>query len=91
MLRARGGDQRVGDPKGIQRLLAVSLATFARNQGTLRKNYMKYKEMQKRKGDKDSDRASSENSDQAGVVEEADEDSCDVLTVESGKGKYSDA
>jgi len=35
--RARGEDQRVGDPKGIQRFLAVSLATFARNQCTSRK------------------------------------------------------
>ena len=52
---------------------------------------MKYKEMQKRKGGKDSDRTStSEKSDQAGVAEEADEDSCDILTAESGKGKYSD-
>jgi len=35
--RAKGGDQRVGNPKGIQELLTVSLATFARNQGTSRK------------------------------------------------------
>ena len=48
--------------------------------------------MLKKKGGKDSDGAStSEKSDQVGVVEEADEDSCDVLTAESGKGKYSDA
>jgi len=47
---------------------------------------MKYKEMLKRKGEKDYDGASiSEKSDQAGVVEKADEDSCDVLTAESGK------
>jgi len=39
--RARGEDQKVRDPKEIQRLLAVSLAIFARNQGTLRKNCMK--------------------------------------------------
>ena len=46
--------------------------------------------MQKRKGDKDSDGVSTcEKSDQGGVVEEADEDACDVLTAESGKGKYS--
>jgi len=39
--------------------------------------------MQKRKDDKDSDGAStSGKSDQAGVVEEANEDSCDVLTAE---------
>ena len=48
--------------------------------------------MLKRKGDRDSDKAStSEKSDQTGVVEEGDEDSCDVLTDESGKGKHSNA
>jgi len=53
---------------------------------------MKYKEMLKRKGGKDSDGVStSGKSDQAGVVKEADENSCDVLTAESGKDKYSDA
>ena len=51
---------------------------------------MKYKEMLRRKGGKNSNGAStSEKSDQVGVVENADEDSCDVLTVESGKDKYS--
>ena len=48
---------------------------------------MKYKEMLKRKGDKNS----RGKSDQSEVVEEADEDSCDVLTAESEKGKYLDA
>jgi len=48
--------------------------------------------MLKRKGGKNSDGASSSGKlDQAGVVEEADEDSCDVLTTELGIGKYSDA
>ena len=48
--------------------------------------------MLKRKGGKDSDGASTSGKlNQAGVVEEADEDSCDVWTAESGKGKYSDA
>jgi len=43
-------------------------------------------------GGKDSDQAStSKKSDQAGVVQEANEDACDVLMAESGKGKYSDA
>ena len=47
---------------------------------------MKYKEMLKRKGDKDVDGAStSGKSDQARVVKEADKDSCDVLMAESGK------
>ena len=55
-------------------------------------NCMKYKEMLKRKGGKDSDEAStSGKSNQIRVVEEADEDLCDVLTAESGKDKYSDA
>jgi len=53
---------------------------------------MKYMEMLKRKGDNDSDGTStSKKSDQAGVIEKADKDSCDVLTAELGKGKYSDA
>ena len=46
--------------------------------------------MLKKKGGKDSDRTStSEKSDQTGIVEEADETPCNVLTTESGK--YSDA
>jgi len=53
---------------------------------------MKYKEILKRKGGKNSDGTStSGKSDQAVVVEKADEYSCDVLTAESGKGKCSDA
>ena len=53
---------------------------------------MKYKEMLKKKDAKDSDRArTSGMPNQAGVVEQADENSCDVLTVQSGKSKYSDA
>ena len=39
MSRARGEDQRVGDPVGVQRLLAVSLATFARNKANQEKLY----------------------------------------------------
>jgi len=35
--RARRKDQRVGDPKGIQRLLADLIAIFAKNHGTSRK------------------------------------------------------
>ena len=53
---------------------------------------MKYKEMLKKKNGKDSDGASTSGKlDQSGVIEEADEYSCDVLTVELGKGKYLDA
>ena len=53
---------------------------------------MKYKEMLKRKGSKNSDGTSiNGKSDQPGVVEEAHEDSCGVLMAESGKDKYSDA
>jgi len=43
------------------------------------------------RGDKDSDRASTSwKLDQAGVVEKANEDSCDVLTAVSEKDKYPD-
>ena len=53
---------------------------------------MKYRDIVKRKGEKDCYGSStSGKSDQARVVKEADKDSCDVLTVESGKDKYSDA
>ena len=45
------------------------------------------KEERRKKSDRES---TSGKSDQAGVVEEADEYSCDVLTAESGKSKYSD-
>jgi len=63
---------------------------FYKKSGHMKKNCIKYKEMLKRKSDKDSDRAStSGKSDQVGVVKEASEDSCDVLTSESEKGKYS--
>jgi len=63
---------------------------FCKKPKHIKKNYMKYKKMLKRKGNKDSDGAStSGKSYQSGVIEEADEDSCDVLTIESGKGKYS--
>ena len=51
---------------------------------------MKYKEMLKKKGVKNSDGAS-EKADQAGVVEKADENSCDILMAKSEKDKYSDA
>ena len=48
--------------------------------------------MLKRKSGKNSDGATTnEKSDQVMVVKEADEDSCDILMDESGKGKYSDA
>ena len=52
---------------------------------------MKYKEMLKKKGNKDSDGAStSRKSKQAEVVEKVDENPCDILTAQSRKGKYSD-
>ena len=53
---------------------------------------MKYKGILKKRSGKDSDRASiSGKSDQADIAEEADENSCDVLTAESEKRRYSDA
>ena len=52
---------------------------------------MKYKKTLKKKDDKDSDGAiTSEKSDQVGIVEQVDENLCDALTAQSGKGKYSD-
>ena len=62
---------------------------FCKKPGHIKKNCMKYKEMLKKES-KDSDEAStSRKSNQTGVVEEADKDSCDVLTAKSEKNKYS--
>ena len=53
---------------------------------------MKYKEIPKKKDSKNSHRPStSEKSEQAGVVEEADENPYNILIAQSGKEKYSDA
>ena len=41
--------------------------------------------MLKKKDGKDSDETSISEKSQAGVIEQADEDPCDVLTAESGK------
>ena len=48
---------------------------FYKKSGDIKKNCMKYKEMLKKKDGKDSDGTSGK-SDQAGVVEEADENPC---------------
>ena len=63
---------------------------YSRKLGHVNKNCIKYKEMLKKKGGKDSDGASRK-ADQVEVVEQADKDPCDVLTAQSGKYKYSDA
>ena len=59
---------------------------FCKKSGYVKKNCMKYKEMLKRKGGKNSNGAStSGKSDQVRVVEEVDEDSCDVLIASHKK------
>jgi len=64
---------------------------FCKKPGHIKKNCMKYKEILKTKGRKNSDRVSTNGkSDQAGDVKEANKNSCDILTAESEKGKYSD-
>ena len=61
---------------------------FCKKPGHIKKNYMKYKDMLKRKCDKDSNGANtSGKSDQVRVIEKVDEVSCDVLIAESEKGK----
>ena len=90
-VKGQKGRSKNRGPKGDSEASSSFSYYFCKKLGQIKKNYMKYKEMLKRKGGKDSDGVSiSGKSDQAGVVEEADEDSCDVLTAESEKGKYSD-
>ena len=57
MSRARREDQKIGDRKRIQMLLAVMLTTAAGNQGTSRKLY-EIKGNAEEKGDKNSNGAS---------------------------------
>jgi len=51
--RARGGHQRVRDPNAS----SSNACYYCRKSEHIKKNYMKYKEMLKKKGDKDSDGA----------------------------------
>jgi len=92
LVMGQGGRSRSRGPKRDPEATSSFSCYFYKKSGHIKKNCMKYKEMLKRKGNKDSDGAStSEKSDQVRVVKEADKDSCDVLIAESGKGKYSDA
>ena len=53
---------------------------------------MKHKKILKKKDGKNSDGTSTSGKpEQASIVEESDENLCDVLTAQSGKKKYSDA
>jgi len=77
--RARRGDQRVRDLKGIQMLLTTILATTAGNQAHQKKLYEIQVDAEEERR-KDSDGVStSEKSEQTDVVEEADENPFDVL------------
>ena len=76
------------DPKASNNISCY----FCKKPEHIKKNCMKYKEMLKTRGGKDYDWASiNRKSDQASVVEEADENPCDVLTAESEKKKYLEA
>ena len=87
----RGRSKSKGPKRDLEASSSFS-CYFYKKLGFIKKNYMKYKKILKRKGDKDSDGAStSGKSDQVGDIEEADKDSYDVLTAESKKDKYSDA
>jgi len=91
--RARGRNQRIG---GLKRDSNASSSNayyyYYRKARHIKKNCMKYKKMLKKKGDKDSDGAStSGKSDQAVVIENAEENACHILTAQLGKKKYSDA
>ena len=75
------------DPKASSRYSCY----FDKKPGYIKKICMKYKEMLKRKGGKDSDGANiSRKTDQIGAVEETNEDLCDVLRTKLGQDKYSD-
>ena len=90
-VKSQRGRSKSRRPKRDLKTSSSFSCYFCNKPGQIKKNYMKYKENQKRKDGKDSDEAStSGKSDQVGVIEEANENSCDILTVEPGKDKYSD-
>ena len=68
MSRARGGRSKSREPKKDPEASSGFSYYFSKKLGHIKKNCMKYKEMLKRKGGKDSDGASiSEKSDQLGL------------------------
>jgi len=90
-VKGHRGRSKSKEPKKDLETFSSFSCYFCKKPGHIKKNCIKYKETLKKKDDKDSDGAStSRKSDQARVIKEADEDSCDVLTAESGKGKYLD-
>ena len=85
----RGRSQSKG-PKRDPEASCSFACYFCKKSGHINKNYIKYKEILKKNGDNDSDRASSNGmSNQAGVDEEAYENPCNVLTAELRKVKES--
>ena len=62
---------------------------FRKQSGHMKKNYLKYKETQKKKGGSEANGASTrgKQSNQAGVAKEVVEKPCDALLVNQGRGK----
>jgi len=86
VVKGQKGRSKSMGPKRDSEAFSSFSCYFCKKSKHIKKNYIKYKEILKRKGDKDSDGSSiSEKLDQAGVFKQADEDSCDVLTAESEK------
>ena len=91
VIKGQRGRSKSKRPKRDREASSSFYCYFCKKPGYIKKNCMKYKEMLKRKGGKDSDGASTrEKSFQAGVIEQADENPCDGLTSLSEKSKYSD-
>ena len=90
-VKGQRGRSKSKGPKRNSEAFSSFSCYYCKKSGHIKKNCMKYREMLKRKCGKDFDGTStSGKSDQAEVVKEIDEESCDVLTAESGKSKYSD-
>ena len=81
-VKSQRGRSKSRGPKKDPEASSSFFYYFCKKSWHIKKDCIKYKKMLKRKDDKDSDRAStSGKSDQTKVVEEANEDSYDVLTV----------
>ena len=75
-----------GRPKKDPSTSSSDTCYYCKKAGHNKKKYLKYKEILKKKDDNDTDGDSiSEKSEQTDIVEEADDNPCDVLTYQEEK------
>jgi len=85
------GRSRSRGPKKDPSASSNDVCYYCRKLGHIKKNYFKHKKDVEEGGKNTYGASTKGKSKQASVVEEADENPCDVLTAQSGKRRYSNA